>query len=221
MKPSGISNESSLPIFINVLPNKLLVKILEQSRDNQEMLLTKKLESEAKIEEDEAKRKQILQQEEKESAIILEKIAKINKYNKTVENSISLVFSTSQLGWINCDRFLRDQGEKSIIVFDGLEVYQPYNLQLVFPDIKSILRVFGDTSLEISEKQKVVVLFNSQKFGTDSIYYYNTTTIVGRKDLKIKIDPELIKQADFLNRLETSIGNTTFPKITKERILRP
>jgi hypothetical protein len=221
MNPSGISNESSIPIFLNILPNKLLANILKESRDNQEMLLAKKAETEAKNAEEEAEKKQIIQQQIDEEEKRLEKIDKSYKFNKTVENALSLVFFADQFGWINCDRFLGDQGEKSIIAFDGLEVYQNYRLQLVFPDIKSIFRVLGKTSLEISENQKVVILFSSQKFGTDSIYYFNTSTIVRRKDLKIKIEPEVIKQGDFQKRLESYLVSTKFPSGTKERTRRP
>jgi hypothetical protein len=72
------------------------------------MLLAKKAQTEAKNAEEEAEKKQIIQQQIDEEEKRLEKTDKSYKFNKTVDNALNLVFFADQFGWINCDRFLQN-----------------------------------------------------------------------------------------------------------------
>ncbi|AWV99071.1 hypothetical protein [Arcticibacterium luteifluviistationis] len=111
---------------------------------------------------------------------------------------------TGDLGWINCDRFLNDEGSLTTISFESKDT--PINailLYLYFPDINSIIAVNNGVSLQvpIGQNYTYVAYAVSSK---DLVYAAWKEGLVVAENQKIELnleetDPEAL--LDFLDHL--------------------
>jgi len=109
----------------------------------------------------------------------------------------------SQLGWINVDKFINSVEPITAITFqseyptiDKIEIY------LYFPDLKSVMRIYGDKSglVPIGSKVKLIAISITDK---DEWYSFSLeTTVQDKQKIDIKLAPttkeDLMKYLDTL-----------------------
>lgn len=104
--------------------------------------------------------------------------------------------------WINCDRFYEYPGEKTKVDFvskvPGMEKLITY---IVFPDINSVINVFGDKSLEmpIGENIKIISYAITEK----KEYYFFYKEYTTKKDNTIEIELKKTTLEDFKKLLDS------------------
>jgi hypothetical protein len=111
------------------------------------------------------------------------------------------IFNSTELGWINCDRFLNQTATTDLIVntSDTLEV----NFCLVFKSIKSVMNV---------SDRKGVIKFYNVPLGqtatliafkrTSSEIFYSSETITIQENQMVTIELEKLSDKEFKNKLK-------------------
>jgi len=179
----NIGVKEDLPMYISVCPNKSLNERL--ANDNNNMTKVNQIIAGRELKE---KNRQIAL--EKEQAVEVEKLRKEHETWKKgqelldrIDESSKIVFASTQMGWINCDRFYNDQRRKVAIEFLDLKQYETYNIQIIFPQIKSILAVSSNTvANNIPINESIKIIFVGMK---DSNLFFESKTITTEEVNKI------------------------------------
>lgn len=99
------------------------------------------------------------------------------------------MLSTSNLGWINCDRFAEQRGKKSSLVVESDE--RGLKVSLVFHRIKSILRTYRGNSgayvfSRVPVSEQVTLLVYKVKSG--ETLFYKENLVIQSRSQRIKVD---------------------------------
>ncbi|MCR9287017.1 MAG: hypothetical protein NXI23_06455 [Bacteroidetes bacterium] len=112
--------------------------------------------------------------------------------------SFGYVFETTQLGWINIDRFLKEPNlELTEVCMDLPNSYDPTNTVafIVFEEINSVMPLWANADLEmfcqlnipIDYKVKMVVISEQG----DDTYYYAEESVTITKNMILEMTPKL------------------------------
>jgi hypothetical protein len=111
-------------------------------------------------------------------------------------------FFPSQIGWINCDKFYNFTGTKTKLKFSSAyPELKEIRTFLFFPDIKSIIQVYGDTSLEIPVGQLVKVI--SIAVTKDEQIFWFTKDVVVAENQVVNIELKPTTQKELNDYLQT------------------
>jgi len=132
----------------------------------------------------------------------LKKIMKNKNLSKNhISNISSDIFSSSRLGWINCDRFLNDNKPK-IDYFVKIEDPVNTDIKIVFNDIKSI---------SYGEEEDNEYIFRNIPIGQNitivALKYQNKQYFLALKETKIQANgaPELTFQPVTIQNLKETL----------------
>lgn len=106
-----------------------------------------------------------------------------------------------QFGWINCDKFYNYEGAKTFVKFESeIPAINKIMLFMVFPDISSVIQIFGGQSLEVpvGERVKIVAIAETED---ESLYSFIKEYTV-EKDHVIKLELTQTSAKDLLKALD-------------------
>lgn len=111
-------------------------------------------------------------------------------------------FFPSQIGWINIDKFSSFQGIKSKIKFaSAYPELKEIKTFLFFPDLKSIMQVYGDTSGEIPVGQLVKIISVAITKDEQVFSFIKDINIIENQIVNIELRPTT--QKEFNDYLQT------------------
>jgi hypothetical protein len=198
---TGIKEE--LPIYLSFCPNKILNERLENDQNN----MSKVNQIIAQKESQEKERELEIEKKEKEARDKINAEYEIRQKNSEtmdkIDESLKIVFNATKMGWINCDRFYNDKRKKVDLNFTDLDQYLSYNVQVIFPQIKSVYALNGDHTVHnIPVNESVKIIFVGMKNG--STYFYNKTIITEDVN-EIAIVATKVKETDLNNYIENCL----------------
>ncbi len=205
--------KEDLPIFINITPNQMLAKRLESDQANMskvDKLLADRAEKE----------KQITQQNEKREK---EEIEKRNEENRKleienekrelergeeinlIEDASKLAFSSTKLGWINCDRYNNDPRPRFDLAFSDLDMYSSFSIKIIFPKLNSIYQLYmGQTAANIPQGEPIKIIFVGIK--DKAVYFFHKNMVTANKNDNLVIVPQKIDIADLSAYIDRSLN---------------
>lgn len=119
------------------------------------------------------------------------------------------VFETTQLGWLNIDRFLKEPGlELTQVCLELPDAYDPTNslALIVFDDLNSVMPLWGDPDqqkfcqINIPVNYSVKLVLISEQ-GDDN-YFYAETPVVVQPDMTVSLLPVSTGFESVLNAIE-------------------
>lgn len=115
----------------------------------------------------------------------------------------SYVLFPTQIGWINCDKFANFQGIKTKIkfasVYPELKEIQTF---LFFPDLKSVMQVYGETSGEIPVGQLIKVISVAVSKDEQVFSFIKDINVAENQTVNIELKPTTQKELnDYLQTL--------------------
>lgn len=112
--------------------------------------------------------------------------------------SFGYVFETTQLGWINIDRFLKEPDiELTQVCLELPAEYDPTNTValIVFEDINSVMPMWGDPDLEMFCQVNIPVNYDVKMVVIseqgDDTYYYSEEAVTVTNDMMVEMTPIL------------------------------
>lgn len=112
------------------------------------------------------------------------------------------VIFPSRIGWINCDRFYNFKEAKTVVTFSSENPpVENILIYLYFPDIKSLMQVYKDTSGEVPVGQTVKVVAVGITKNEEYRTFYQEIVVQDKQKVEIKLTPTT-KEA-FLQHLDT------------------
>lgn len=106
-----------------------------------------------------------------------------------------------QFGWINCDKFYNYEGAKTFVKFESeIPAINKIMLFMVFPNINSIIQIYGGQSLEVPVGERVKIVAIAED--VDGIIYASINEYTIEKDQKITLDLTQISDRDLLKALD-------------------
>jgi hypothetical protein len=124
------------------------------------------------------------------------------------ENPPPLVFGLQQyqlfprnFGWINCDKFLNSPLPRTSVKFTSVfPKLESIIVFMVFPDIKSVIRVWNGNSLEVPIGEKVKIVAVAQTEEKEVFSMFKDITVA--KDQVVEIKVIKTEEKDFLDALQ-------------------
>lgn len=132
---AGVAEE--LPVYYTIQPNKSLSDFLEADPGNLKILKDIREQKEQKEREETAREKR---KEDSVRRMVEEQVKKIEKADSMFADFNT--YSISKLGWINCDRFNNEPGERIEFALENINI--DFNARMIFKGIKSMLESHVD-----------------------------------------------------------------------------
>ena len=112
------------------------------------------------------------------------------------------VIFPSRIGWINCDRFYNFKEAKTVVTFSSENPpVENILIYLYFPEIKSLMQVYKETSGEVPVGQTVKVVAVGITKNEEYRTFYQEMVVQDKQKVEIKLTPTT-KEA-FLQHLDT------------------
>jgi hypothetical protein len=117
-----------------------------------------------------------------------------------IDKSSYIVFPT-QIGWINCDRFLNDKAPRTHITFTSEEPsLDAVYIFLYFDRIKSVIEVYDGKSLEVPVGEHAKVVCFAITEGKEVYSYFQDLIVAEGQKVAVKLGKTT--KEEFLKRLE-------------------
>ncbi|MCD6366294.1 MAG: hypothetical protein J7L46_02005 [Bacteroidales bacterium] len=92
----------------------------------------------------------------------------------------------SALGWINCDYFATYSGNMTTVSFSSTtDSLANVGIFIYFPDLKSVMQVYNQTSQPIPEGTSVKIICIASDANLTPYYYYEETTIGSSNSINV------------------------------------
>jgi hypothetical protein len=220
-KMNGYINKATgakedLSIFINLTPNDLLSERLKADKNNLDKINKMIAEKEAKekeiqIENEKREKERIakdkLEYEKQEKERIVEEKIELEKQEKMrlmMDETNKIVFTSAKMGWINCDRFYKDQRPKTDVLFAALDDYSSFSIRLVFTNIKSVQIIYSNSAPNLPVDEPIKIIFVGIK--DNAVYFYHKNITTSANDSPLEILASRIDIMDLNNAIEKCLN---------------